>query len=54
MKLCITRLGEFQPVSIKPWWRFDYWNWHHSTRPTGIVVHWLYWQFHLVWDRGRV
>lgn len=56
MRFCITdmRYMGFRALPwYRIWYRYEYANWHHCTRPTGLIVHWRYWQFHLVWDQGR-
>jgi hypothetical protein len=56
MKFCVSRLHWFAEPRphLKPWWRFERTNWHHCTKPTGIIVQWLWWQFHLSWTVGSV
>lgn len=54
MKLSVAPLYlPLQPFLVWPWYRFERSDWHNDTRATGLIVHWLWWQFHLVWHVTR-
>lgn len=57
MKFCVTTLYPgFQRFTLLPWVRLEHRVKHAATwphdweiHPVGLIVHWLWWQFHLVW-----